>query len=79
MQFYISHGGKNASDRFEIKFLPPYSPELNPIERVWKLTKRKSIHNRYFPTIEDIVRSVETIFNEWRNQNETLRKLYAII
>jgi hypothetical protein len=26
------------SRRFALEFLPPYSPELNPIERVWKLT-----------------------------------------
>ena len=25
---------------FALDFLPPYSPELNPIERVWKLTRR---------------------------------------
>jgi hypothetical protein len=25
---------------FALHFLPPYSPELNPIERVWKLTRR---------------------------------------
>ena len=23
---------------FTLDFLPPYSPELNPIERIWKLT-----------------------------------------
>ena len=39
---------QNCSDRFSIEFLPPYSPELNPIERVWKLTRRLAIHNRYF-------------------------------
>ena len=26
--------------QFALDFLPPYSPELNPIERVWKLTRR---------------------------------------
>ncbi len=25
---------------FRLDFLPPYSPDLNPIERVWKLTRR---------------------------------------
>ena len=28
------------SGKFALDFLPPYSPELNPIERVWKLTRR---------------------------------------
>src|SRR5215469_6679270 len=31
---------------FALDFLPPYSPELNPIERVWKLTRRLCLHNR---------------------------------
>ena len=33
---------------FVMDFLPPYSPELDPIERVWKLTRRLCLHNRYF-------------------------------
>lgn len=32
---------------FAIDFLPPYSPELNPIARVWKLICL-ALHNRYF-------------------------------
>jgi hypothetical protein len=28
-----------------LEFLPPYSPELNPIERLWKLIRRLAIHN----------------------------------
>ncbi|MBL0164983.1 MAG: transposase [Xanthomonadales bacterium] len=32
-------------------FLPPYSPQLAPIERVWKLTRRLATHNRYFATL----------------------------
>ena len=31
--------------QFRLDFLPPYSPELNPIERVWKLTRRLCLHN----------------------------------
>ena len=27
-----------CATRFALDFLPPYSPDLNPIERVWKLT-----------------------------------------
>jgi transposase len=29
------------ADRFALDYLPAYSPELNPIERVWKLTRRR--------------------------------------
>lgn len=30
---------QERSDRFALDFLPPYSPELNPIQRAWKLTR----------------------------------------
>jgi transposase len=69
---------QNCSDRFSIEFLPPYSPELNPIERVWKLTRRLAIHNRYFPSLEDIVKAVEKIFLNWKYGNDALRRLCAI-
>jgi len=64
--------------KFEMDFLPPYSPELNPIERLWKLTRRLCLHNRYFPTLEDVVKSVESKFIDWTLGNEAVRKLCAI-
>ena len=32
---------KEASSRLELAFLPPYSPDLNPIERVWQYIKQE--------------------------------------
>jgi len=61
-----------------LDFLPPYSPELNPIERVWKLTRRLCLHNRYFDTLDCVISSVESQFVEWSSSNETLRRLCAI-
>lgn len=63
---------------FALDFLPPYSPELNPIERVWKLTRRLCLHNRYFNALEDVVTAVEEQFNKWTDASETLRRLCAI-
>jgi len=60
-------------------FLPPYSPELNPIERVWKLTRRQCLHNRYFPNLADLIEDVEQQFQRWERGNETLRRLCASI
>lgn len=42
----------------ELVYLPPYSPELNPIERLWLYIKKATIRNRIYKTIgelEDIV------------------------
>lgn len=64
---------------FELDFLPPYSPDLNPIERVWKLTRRLCLHNRYFPMLEHIVAAVESHFSSWSRGNSTLRRLCAIV
>ena len=63
---------------FGLDFLPPYSPELNPIERVWKLTRRLCLHNRYFGFLETVAEVVEEQFAEWTGPNETLRRLCAI-
>jgi len=65
--------------RIQLDFLPPYSPDLNPIERVWKLTRRLCTHNRYFPTLEDLIEAVFERLRIWRNPNLTLHQLCAII
>ena len=34
--------------RIEFVFLPPYSPNLNLIERIWKFVKKKVSYNKYY-------------------------------
>ena len=63
---------------FRLDFLPPYSPELNPIERVWKLTRRLCLHNRYFGFLDSVVYAVEQQFDHWAKPNDTIRRLCAI-
>lgn len=65
--------------KFALDFLPAYSPELNPIERVWKLTRRKRLHNRHFATLEILIEEVEEQFDAWSSPNQILRQLCAII
>jgi transposase len=70
---------QQEAERFRLDFLPPYSPELNPTERVWKLTRRLCVHNRHFPSLDDVALAVETEFANWTEPNDTLRRLCAII
>lgn len=63
---------------FALDFLPAYSPELNPIERVWKLTRRRCLHNRYFSKLDEVIIAVETEFGMWAKRNDTIRRLCAI-
>ncbi len=60
-------------------FLPPYSPQLAPIERVWKLARRIATHNRYFATLSEVLQAVEACFDRWRKANPVLRRLCGII
>jgi transposase len=62
-----------------LDFLPPYSPELNHIERVWKLTRRICTHNQYFDVLDSLIMVVENQFLKWAKPNETLHRLCAII
>ncbi len=63
---------------FVLLFLPPYSPQLNPIERVWKLLRRLWLHNRYFPTLAELVEIVDAQFAAWARPNTVLRRLCSI-
>lgn len=42
-----------ASLGIELLFLPPYSPNLNLIERLWKFVKRKCLYSKYYEKFQD--------------------------
>jgi len=62
----------------QLDFLPPYSPELNSIERVWKLTRRLCTHNQYFSELDKLVEAVFGQFELWAKPNKVLQRLCAI-
>jgi transposase len=49
--------------RISFLFLPPYSPELNPIDRIWEMIRKNCTHNQYFPSLECLVKSVKEQIN----------------
>ncbi len=58
------HAGKPVAEALtenpHVKFkrLPSYSPQLNPIERFWKVLRRRATHNRLFDSLADLKRSL---------------------
>jgi transposase len=66
-------------DRLVRVFLPSYSPELNPIERVWRMTRRQVTHNRYFPSTDDLRTVLNHQFTQWAHPNRALQILCANI
>lgn len=59
----------------EFLFLPPYSPELNPIERVWRITRRERTHNRFFEKLSILKSTLLTYFEQFNIPNEKLHTL----
>jgi transposase len=52
-------GGLQVPDNIKLVFLPPYSPELNPVERLWQWLKRHSLRNRFYESLEKVMDAVQ--------------------
>ncbi len=46
--------------------LPSYSPDFNPIEKLWKNTKKDATHCKFFPTFQDLRDSVVKTFSKFQ-------------
>lgn len=50
-------------DNFEIVHLPPYSPELNPVERLWQWLRRNFMRNRLFEKLHQVEDALSDAWN----------------
>lgn len=58
--------------RFEPIFLPPYSPDLNPIERIWAYIKQNFFHDFCATTLEKLIQQLDyALCHVWDNQDIT--------
>ncbi|MGB0880730.1 MAG: IS630 family transposase, partial [Polaribacter sp.] len=44
--------------RIILKFIPPYSPNLNIIERLWKILKKKVVYNKFYLKFQDFRKKI---------------------
>lgn len=63
--------------RLTVTQLPSYSPDYNPIEYLWRATKRDASHNQYFPEFADLVASVEQTLTELAARPAYVRSLFT--
>jgi transposase len=77
-----AHHAKNVQDfvhaheeKLELMFLPPYSPRLNPIERVWKKLRKRVTHNHFFETFEKFLRAIVRFFIKFKKQSKKIKSL----
>lgn len=65
-----------AELKIDLLFLPPYSPNLNIIERLWKFVKKKSLNSRYYETFGEFQKAISGALHkcgdEWKDELKTL-------
>lgn len=52
------------NSRIRIRYLPAYSPNLNSIERVWKIMREKKTYNRYYETSASFFEAIRSFFRD---------------
>lgn len=57
----------------ELHYLPPYSPNLNPIERLWKLMHEHVSYNTYYNSFEKFTESTISFFKTISRKKKILR------
>src|SRR5262249_6385668 len=55
--------------------LPSYSPKLNPIERFWKVLRRRAAHNRLFETLTALKASVRNSLRYFQTVRSRVKQL----
>ena len=59
----------------DLLFLPPYSPNLNLIERLWRYFKKEVMKNKYYADYSTFENAVETFFIQFESKKEALKTL----
>lgn len=56
--------------------LPPYSPDFNPIEKIWKKIKKDQTHLQYFPTFDNLKEKVNEALSHFASQGKKLLSVF---
>lgn len=56
--------GRAEKLNIKLHFLPPYSPNLNPIERLWKVMNEQVRNNRFFKGAKDFKEAINRFFDD---------------
>jgi transposase len=65
-------------DNLIVWFLPPYSPELNPVELIWRELRSKYFNNQTFNSLKDVDSHLEFALRDFAKDKESVKKLTKI-
>ena len=71
------HISRNISmpDNLFLLHLPPYSPELNPVELLWREIRKKYFHNRIFNSLDDVEDNLAIALAHYHHNPDSVKKL----
>ena len=67
-----------AHQELEIRYLPAYSPDLNPVERVWWYMRKRITHNRYLSSIKERITKFWQLFSACLIPNKLMKNICVI-
>jgi transposase len=63
----------------ELLFLPPYSPNLNLIERLWKFVKKQCLYSKYYERFESFKQAIsDCLTSASTNYKDDLKSLFRL-
>ena len=65
-------------DRLTVEPLPSYAPDDNPIEYLWKKTKKRATHNQYFKEFATLTVSVDQALAYFATHPDTMLGLFGL-
>jgi len=65
-----------GDERFWIEWLPPYAPDLNPVEHVWNHTKYGDLANYVPDDLLDLELELDWSIDQTRRRHELLRSFF---
>jgi transposase len=71
--FFATH-----AHRLTVEQLPTYSPDYNPIEKLWKGIKQHHTHMQYFPTFDALTDKVEQALLDFANREADILELCGL-
>jgi len=66
----------NVPENITLLFLPPYSPELQPVERLWQWMRSHQLSNRVYRDYDDLLQRSNLAFDSLESQ--TIRTVCAV-
>ena len=61
--------------RIKLLFLPPYSPNLNLIERLWKYFRKIVLYNKYYETFDEFKNACKSFFRRIKRYRDDISSL----